>query len=478
MASRHGFDGSDDRSDRVPARADAAGARGAQTWSVTALVSRLKGTVEPEFRDVWVAGEIADFRGISASGHAYFALKDGGARISAKVWRSTLSRLKFKPENGLSVVAHGAVEIYPPSGALSMVLDKVTPAGVGEMALAIEQLRRTLAAEGLFAEERKRRLPVLPRAIGLVTSRDGAAIRDFLRHLNERFPTRVVLAPSAVQGTAAPDSIAAAIGTLSSNAEAWGLDVIAVVRGGGSLEDLTAFQSEVVARAIAASRVPVVTGIGHEIDTTIADLVSDCRAKTPTDAADRIVPDLRVLLDGCCEQGERLAGAIDRAVSNREAELEAAEARLRSSGPRVALIHLERDLVHLRSRLRSTIERRVERESRGLERLRGSLRARTPGNLVADWQRRAAVLEGALRAAAERAFGRHEQAVSVAAARLHGASPVAILARGYSLARKEGDVALLRDAADLHVGDAVETRLARGSFRARVSRVDIEATSP
>jgi exodeoxyribonuclease VII large subunit len=393
---------------------------------------------------VWVAGEVADFRGLYGSGHAYFALKDAASTIKAKMWRSAVARLKFDLENGAAVLAHGSIDLWAPRGELSLIVDRMVPQGIGEAAAAFERLRKKLLDEGLFAAERKRAIPTFPRCVGLVTSREGAAIRDFLRHLHERFPIRVVLLASAVQGESAPESVAVAIARLSAAAPILGIEALAVVRGGGGIEDLAAFNSEPVARAIAACGVPVVTGIGHEIDTTIADLVADRRAKTPTDAANVLVPDRRELRSDLAHSWERLDEAIDRFLS--ELEVECDDLRGRA---------LKADSVWLLA-------------SSELERLRGRLLASSPRLMLAEWQRRLESAGARLLAGARARVATAEGVLAGSAGRLEGASPVAILARGYSLARKVGESSFIVDARSVAVGDRIETRLSRGSLVSRI----------
>ncbi|HKE00900.1 MAG TPA: exodeoxyribonuclease VII large subunit [Planctomycetota bacterium] len=421
--------------------------------TVSELVARLKSCIQPPFANTWVAGEVTDYRP-AASGHAYFALKDGVCMVRAKMWRSSVARLRFSLENGARVVAHGSVELYEARGDLSLVCDRLVPQGIGEAAAAFEQMRRKLLAEGLFAAERKRTLPLLPRAVGLVTSREGAAIRDFLRHLDERFPTRVVLAATPVQGLGADLSISKALLALSERASSLGLEAIALVRGGGGLEDLACFNTETVARAIAACSVPVVTGIGHEIDTTIADLVADRRAKTPTDAANVLVPDRRALAGDLSHLRDRLAEAIDRGLDDVDVECR----------------REWRDLV-------AAVEGALEGRDADLRALRAGVAGLSPRRRVADQLRRFLDAGRALRAAARTALERVEAALAPPAARLESASPLAVLSRGYSIARRAGEPSLLTDASALRPGDAVETRLAHGAFRSRVESVHPEERS-
>ncbi len=261
--------------------------------SVTDLTRRIKGVIEPGFRDIAVEGEISNFKK-HTSGHLYFTLKDEHSQIQAVMWRSRLGTLFFTPEDGMKVVARGNVTVYEVRGIYQVDVAQLQPRGVGELQMAFERLKRKLAAEGLFSSERKKPLPEYPQRIGIVTSPTGAVLRDMLSVLQRRYPlVEVVFCPVKVQGPGAAEEIARAIGALNQLA----IDVLIVGRGGGSLEDLWAFNEEVVARAIAQSRIPVVSAVGHEVDFTIADFVADLRAPTPSAAAEMVVPDRGELVE-------------------------------------------------------------------------------------------------------------------------------------------------------------------------------------
>src|SRR5215470_1797860 len=258
-----------------------------QFLTITELTAIIKGTLESQLDQIWVSGEISNLR-VLPSGHRYFTLKDDKCQIAGVMFRRQGESLTFLPENGVQVLCFGRVGLYPVRGDLQFYVEIMEPRGQGALYLAFEQLKRKLAAEGLFATERKRVLPFLPFSIGIVTSERGAALRDMLRIIGDRFPDRrVVFRAVKVQGAGAAEEIAAAIAELGASGE---VDVLIVGRGGGSLEDLWAFNEEVVARAIYACNVPVISAVGHEIDFTIADFVADCRAPTPTAAAEMVLP--------------------------------------------------------------------------------------------------------------------------------------------------------------------------------------------
>jgi exodeoxyribonuclease VII large subunit len=262
--------------------------------TVSELTLQIKSSLELRFPRVWIQGEISNFRR-HTSGHLYFSLKDEGAQISATMWRSRAGGLLFQPEDGMKVIARGGITVYPPRGSYQIDVEQLTPVGIGELQLAFEALKRKLAAEGLFDDSRKKRLPRFPSQIGIITSETGAALHDICTVLKRRFPVaQVLLMPVRVQGVGAAEEIAGAIAEMNRLGEA---DLIIVGRGGGSIEDLWAFNEEVVAHAIAASHVPIVSAVGHEIDFTIADFVADLRAPTPSAAAEMVAPDRTELLE-------------------------------------------------------------------------------------------------------------------------------------------------------------------------------------
>lgn len=400
--------------------------------SVSELNARVKDRIEPAFADVWVAGEVSNLVR-AASGHLYLSLKDDEAVVRAVVWRGTVPTLALEPADGLAVVCHGRLEVYPPRGSYQLTIDRLHAVGTGGLEARLRQLHARLAAEGLFAPERKRPLPVVPHRIAVVTSPAGAAIADFLQTLANRWPAcAVVVVPARVQGAGAAEELAAAIiraGRLVPPVEA-----IAVIRGGGSLEDLWAFNEEPLVRAVAAAPVPVVSGVGHETDVSLCDLVADVRALTPTDAAVRMSPDRNALLTHLTTVPPRLAGLVNR-------RLAAARDRLERLATSRALTRPERLVTGRRDVVR-------ERAAR-LERLVG----------------------GVLRRAGER--------LAATAGRIEAASPLQILARGYAVTMRAdgGDAGPLRDVAGLRPGTRLVTRLARGRVWSSVEETD-EAVEP
>ncbi|MBI2155659.1 MAG: exodeoxyribonuclease VII large subunit [Candidatus Rokubacteria bacterium] len=409
--------------------------------SVTELTQRLRAVLEERFPAVWVEGEISNFR-LYGSGHAYFTLKDADAQLRAVLFRNRARRLKFEPADGLSVMAFGSVEVYAQRGEYQLVVELLEPKGLGALQLAFEQLKARLEAEGLFDAGRKRALPRFPRKIGIVTSPSGAALRDILRVIGRRFgDLHIVIAGCRVQGDGAAAEIAQAIRDLDALGD---VDVVIVGRGGGSLEDLWAFNEEVVARAIAASTAPVVSAVGHEVDFTIADFVADLRAPTPSAAAELVVREKQAVVDTLADLRQRLGRAMTRPLRDLERRVDDVVARLRRGG-RGELARAEHRLQLVAAGLRSASPfARVENGRHRLDRVQARMRAEL---------RHAAV--GA----------RHRLAAAVG--RLDSLSPLAVLGRGYSLTLADAR-RIVRSWRDVRPGDPVRVLLHEGSLDCRV----------
>jgi exodeoxyribonuclease VII large subunit len=391
-----------------------------KVYSVSEITRGIKALLEDRFSDVWIEGEISNFRPAS-SGHFYFSLKDEQAQIRAVMFRGSNARLKFRPENGLHVLAYGRLSVYEPRGEYQIILEHLEPKGAGALQLAFEQLKKKLEAEGLFDEARKRPVPFLPSKIGIVTSPTGAVIRDMIHVLTRRFPDiRILLDPVLVQGEAAAGEIAAAVRRLGGRGD---LDVLIVARGGGSMEDLWAFNEEVVARAIAECPIPVISAVGHETDFTIADFVADLRAPTPSAAAELAVPVKEDLLEGLEGKRRRLRQAVDQKIETLRLHLRQWEAYFRDPGRRLAEILLRLD--HLRERLAASAEHRLE-----------MLRERLKG------------------------VQKH----------LESLNPLAILERGYAVVTPERSTRPLRRAGEVQDGDRLKIRLYEGDLSAVASR--------
>lgn len=344
--------------------------------SVSDLNGSLKEVVEDTFSDLWVEGEISNFKA-HTSGHLYFSLKDTHSQISCALWQFNRRYLFFTPRDGMKVVAHGALSIYPPRGTYSFVVKSMRPAGEGDLNLAFEALKKKLAAEGFFDPQRKRKIPRFPQKIGIITSETGAAIQDMLRVIQQRFPAvQVVLIPVAVQGAGAADEISRALYQL--NTQSGPPDVVIIGRGGGSIEDLWAFNEEAVARAIYHSRIPVMSAVGHETDFTIADFVADVRAATPSNAAELATPDQREVLQ--LLQNLRYTAKIR--VARR---IELAQERLRSlrasyalNRPRLILEEQTRRVTELRQQLQRSARFQLEQSRAVLQLWESQLRHLDP----------------------------------------------------------------------------------------------------
>ena len=392
-----------------------------QVLSVWQLTAQIKDLLEVSFGSVWVAGEISNLAR-PQSGHCYLTLKDDQAQIRCALWRNAATRVRFDLHDGLEVVCRGRIDVYAPRGTYQLIIESIEPKGIGALELALRQLREKLAREGLFDPRRKRPLPPFVRRIAVVTSPTGAAIHDFLQVLGRRWRgADVIVVPMRVQGDGAAAEIAAAIAT--ANALPLAIDCLVVTRGGGSLEDLWAFNEEAVVRAIHASQIPVISAIGHEIDVTLADLVADVRALTPSEAAELVAPAAEDLLARFRQTEKRLSAAL-------RWRLAAAKSRL--------------DAVAAHRAFRRPLER-IEDLALRLDEL--DVRANR-----------------ALRQRLLLARNRLEQQ----AAQLESLSPLGVLSRGYSLTQRAADGRVVRDAAELRPGDEIVTRFGKGKATSRV----------
>ena len=440
--------------------------------SVSELSQSLKRTVEDTFGYVRVRGEICGYRGPHASGHAYFGLKDEGARIDAVVWRGTFGKLKFKPEEGMEVIATGRLTTYPNKSAYQIVVDALEPAGVGALLARLEERRIRLAAEGLFDEARKRPLPFLPEVVGVVTSPTGAVIRDILHRLSDRFPRRVLVWPVRVQGETAAAEVAAAIrgfNALSPGGAIPRPDVLIVARGGGSLEDLWGFNEEAVVRAAFESAIPLISAVGHETDTTLIDFASDRRAPTPTAAAEIAVPVRADLVAAVDDRGARLRGGVLRTIESRRSELRSAARALPGLD---ALIQVPRQrLDHAAARLAPALATNAARHRARLAAAGARLSPLVLGRRIAvDGERAAnfrARLERGFRALVERRRDRLDAVWKLTRSLSHKG----VLDRGYALVTDAAG-GVVRRAAELADGQPVTLLFADGAAEATAGSAD------
>ena len=436
-----------------------------RVYSVSELTGSIRELLESSFGDLWIEGEISNCRAWN-TGHVYFTLKDSGAQIKAVMFRSAVRYLKFKLEDGQHVIARGRLGVYDPKGEYQLVCEHVQPRGAGALQVAFEQLKKRLQAEGLFDAARKRPLPVLPSKIGIVTSLDGAALRDILKVLARRHATaHVVIRPARVQGEGAAAEVAAGIREL---ARVRGVDVLIVGRGGGSMEDLWAFNEEPVARAIQFCPVPVVTAIGHEVDFTIADFVADLRAPTPSAAAEMVLSAKTEFCARIDHLHRRLDAGVRGQLQRRGMMLQALERR-RGFGAWPARLALRgRHVAELSHELRAAIAGMLTTKDRQHRALRTRLDAH-------DMRRRLVAIRGQLSAADARlrAAGarRHERAVArvgTLAARIQTLSPLAVLGRGYAVCWNADRTAIVRRASAVQPGEHVRVTLHEGELYCEV----------
>ena len=434
-------------------------------YTVSALTSLLRLHIESAFSDIWVEGEVSNLR-IPTSGHAYFTLKDANSQIRAVLFRSAGRALRFALEDGIHLVCRGRVTVYEPKGDYQVIVEYAEPKGVGALQLAFEQLKQRLAAEGLFDQARKRPLPFLPRRIGVVTSPTGAAIRDIVQVARKRFPAiEIVLNPVTVQGDSAASEIVRAIEELN---ELGGFDVLIVGRGGGSLEDLWPFNEEIVARAIAASRIPVVSAVGHEIDYTIADFVADMRAPTPSAAAELVVRDRQDLLGQAKSLRDRILQAVRADLRDRRARAEAERRGLLDPTALVARAVQRRDDLEMRLRLAQV--NRLGGLRAAIEALRQEVMLRSPVQRIQRGLTMLPHLRMRLYQRMRVALELWRRSLQEAVGAVHALSPLAILARGYSITRRWPDLTILRAASDAAPGEAVHVRLALGELLCEVRK--------
>ncbi len=434
--------------------------------SVSDVTRLIRNSLEDQFQDVWIEGEISNLRAPS-SGHLYFTLKDSQSQLRGVLFRSGALRLRFALQEGLAVIARGRISVYEPRGEYQLIVDSLEPKGVGAFQLAFEQLKERLSQEGLFDEARKRRLPAFPRTVGVVTSLTGAAIRDIVAVLRRRCPiVNILIAPVPVQGDGAGASIAEAIDALSAMPQ---VEVLIVGRGGGASEDLWAFNEEAVVRAIARSRVPVVSAVGHEIDVTLSDFAADHRAPTPSAAAEAVVPVLDEIMERLDELARRLSRIVDTMLQMQRHRFERSlnvlhEIRFRIQTEAQRLDELRDGLTRIFTEQLTTLHREMV-ERRHLLLAQGP-QSRIQRSLVLIPQ-----LCKRLEQEARRGLIGRRQSIALQMAALDALSPLAILQRGFSIVQTVSDGRVLRRASDVAVGASVQVRLAEGQLVCQVDKV-------
>jgi exodeoxyribonuclease VII large subunit len=441
-------------------------------WNVGELVSNVRTHLERGFADIWVQGEISNYKPAD-SGHLYFTLKDGDAQLRVVVWRTQSRLLRFKPENGMCVTARGRVTLYEVRGEMQFQAEYLEPQGAGALQVAFEQLKAKLAAEGLFATERKKPLPVLPRKIGIVTSPRGAAIQDMLNVLRRRHESvHILIFPAQVQGEAAPTEVSAGIRYFNNSKS---VDVIVVARGGGSVEDLWAFNNEGLARVIAASAIPIISAVGHETDFTICDFVADLRAPTPSAAAELVIRSKHDLSERVANLRTRAARAMRYQLLLSRNALNALAQQGAFAQMRDAIARRGQRVDELVFRLAEAHRRQLHSYHRRLDIASARVRAHDLRTKLAAMQNLVAAKTDALASVARNLLLRNRGRLQGLRGQLEALSPLAILERGYALVF-DSKGTLIKDAALVSQGEVVRTRLAHGEFQAEV--LDSKSSRP
>ncbi len=437
-----------------------------RVWKVRDLVAAVRSHIEREYSDAWVEGEISNFRAPD-SGHLYFTLKDGNAQIRVVMFRSSARLLRFRPADGLQVVVRGRITVYEERGELQISAEYIEPKGAGSLQLAFEQLKAKLEAEGLFAAERKKPIPALPSRIGIVTSAQAAALRDILNVLQRRHHSvNVLIYPAQVQGDAASNEVAAGVRFLNQHDN---VDVIIIARGGGSAEDLASFNNEALARTVAASKIPVISAVGHETDFTIIDFVADLRAPTPSAAAELVIRSRQEVEDHAAALRERLSRAMRyRLLMGRQALTELAQ---HGAFARMMEVIRQRqqktdDLTH---RLELAQRQLLEQAHRRWEMISAAVRHYDLRLVLSGMRKQLESGTAALVAIMRNVLLQHRVRSDRLQTALQSLSPLAILERGYALVF-DSQGRLLKDVRSVEVGDEISARLAHGEFHAAVTR--------
>jgi exodeoxyribonuclease VII large subunit len=436
--------------------------RGHRTGLITVsdLVRMVRDTLDAGLGEGWVVGEISNAR-LAPSSHLYFTLKDSRSAINVVMFKSAFQRMRFKVVDGMEVIVRGRVQVFEQRGALQLYAEEMEPRGVGALQVAFEQLKRRLELEGLFDRARKRAMPFMPRRIGIVTAHGGAGLRDMLRILFDRFPSvQVIFRPAKVQGDGSAQEIADAIADLNRDGRA---EVLIVGRGGGSLEDLWAFNEEIVARAIFRSAIPVISAVGHEVDYTIADFVADLRAPTPTAAAQLVMPSLAELKERVASLGASLGSVMERELSSRRESVDDLAERIRH--PDGILTAARERIAGLEADLADAVSSRIADHRRSIREF--ILRLRRPDAMVREMRVATSRLDGRLAHGMRSALEDKRRRLGAQAGRLDALSPLKVLDRGYAVVINRSNSHAVLDAATVKLDDELDIRLARGRVSAR-----------
>lgn len=437
--------------------------------TVSQLTSLLRGVIEENFEHLWVEGEVSNLSA-PASGHLYFTLKDAGAALRCVMFRGSAKALRFNPADGMKLIIRGRLTVYDQRGDYQLIAEYMEPQGVGALQLAFQQLKERLAKEGLFAEERKRQLPVLPATIGIVTSPTGAAIHDILNILERRHAgLHILVAPVKVQGDGAGGEIAAAIKDLNCYP---GVDVIIVARGGGSMEDLWAFNEEVVARAIFASKIPVISAVGHEVDFTIADFVADLRAPTPSAAAELVIRSKSELVSYCATLERRLVHGVQRKLSEDAADFRLLQRSLK--GPELVIARLQQRVDDLQGRCDSMMGSDLSEYESHLKLLCTRLQHNSSEALVKSGRDYLAKLMLRVSASINASLATRQKTMAAGCGRLEALSPLAVLARGYAVVQKLPEGTTVKSVAQLISDDRIRLQMSDGASICRVETLSLK----
>lgn len=433
--------------------------------TVSQLTRMVKSLLERQVGQVWVSGEISNWSR-AASGHAYFTIKDQGSQLDAVIFKGRLNRLGIDPENGLEILACGEITVYEQRGRYQIVVSDMQLKGVGALQLAYEKLKRKLKEEGLFDEKHKKPLPLLPRRIGIVTSPTGAAIRDILQVIRRRFSNvHILIYPARVQGTGAAEEIAAGIRVL----DTMNVDVMIVGRGGGSLEDLWAFNEEVVVRAIYKARTPIISAVGHEVDMTLSDFAADTRAPTPSAAAELVVKEQQALSDQLQQKQHRLELAMARLIEQMRSRLDKAGQHYLFDNPEVLFRHHRQYLDDLQRSLQRLLEERMQQAAYRLEKSARDLMLLSPQRRITLQAQQLGAVSERLRRLSTNLIEPYRNRMAPLVAQLNSMSPLAVLSRGYALVWKLPDETLVHEAKQLDVDDEITARFASGQIKAKVT---------
>ncbi|MEQ1484628.1 exodeoxyribonuclease VII large subunit [Methyloglobulus sp.] len=436
-------------------------------YSVSQLNRETADLLSGHFLSIFVEGEISNLS-IPSSGHCYFTLKDANAQVRCAMFRGQRKQ-SFKPENGKQVVVKAQVSLYEPRGDYQLIVEYLEEAGDGVLRRAFDALKLKLSEEGLFSATHKKNLPTLPKTIGVITSPSGAAIRDILTVLRRRFAAvPVIVYPVAVQGENAKYEIAKALATANTLKQC---DVLILARGGGSLEDLWTFNEEIVARAIYASQIPVISGVGHETDVTIADFVADLRAATPSAAAEHATPDQQQWLNKFIELDVRLQQHLQRQLRQHQQKIDWLNGRLNQQHPKQKLTRNQQRLDELEIRLKKAVQLRLAHNQRIVETQTARLWQQTPLSVIRRNQQQQTYLNERLITAINSRLKHNNQRLLNASQTLHAISPLATLNRGYALVTEQTSGKIIRSTGQLKVGDKIITQLAKGRFTSQVNQL-------